>query len=57
MPRMNKQDKLEWSFFLSANGRKKFNSDCCRCKRDCKQSYRAYIVACLKYLSKRAKKS
>ena len=55
MPRMSKRDKLEWSFFLSENGRKKFNDLCRRCRYECKQSFRAIITACPKYLSKRGK--
>lgn len=55
MPRMSKRDKLEWSFFLSENGRKKFNHLCRRCRYECKQSFRAIITACPKYLSKRGK--
>ena len=57
MPRMSKRDKLEWSFFLSENGRKNFNILCCHCKEKCKQSHRAVVIECRKYDSKRGKKT
>ena len=47
--------KLEWSFFLDEDGRRKYNAQCRRCMRDCKQSFRAVIVRCPRYISKRAR--
>ena len=48
MPRMSKKLKNELAFFL--------NDLCRKCQHTCKQSFRAVIVECPKYLSKRAKK-
>ena len=55
MPRMSKSKKLEWSFFLNDRGRKAYNTLCRRCVHDCKQSFRAVVVICPHYQSKRAK--
>ena len=38
--------KLEWAFFLDADGRRKYNDVCRRCVHDCKQSFRADLIAC-----------
>lgn len=54
MPRMSKRQKEEWAFFLNENGCKTYNELCRRCVRDCKQSFRAMVVQCPKYRSKRA---
>ena len=54
MPRMSKKRKEEWAFFLKDNGRIAFNELCRRCARACKQSFRAIVVECPKYRSKRA---
>ena len=56
MPRMSKSKKLEWSFFLNDRGRKAYNTLCRRCVHDCKQSFRAVVVICPHYQSKRAKR-
>ena len=56
MPRMSKSKKLDWSFFLNDRGRKAYNTLCRRCVHDCKQSFRAVVVICPHYHSKRAKK-
>ena len=53
MPRLSKKMKLEWSFFIGPNGRRQYNILCRRCQYDCKQSFRAIIVQCPKYRSKR----
>ena len=55
MPRMSKREKEEWDFFLDENGRITYNELCRKCDRDCKQSFRAVIVSCPKYNSKRRK--
>lgn len=54
MPRMSKRQKEEWAFFLNEKGRRVYNELCRRCVRDCKQSFRATVVQCPKYRSKRA---
>ncbi len=56
MPRMSKKRKEEWSFFLNNRNRITYNELCRRCIHGCKQSFRATIVACPKYYSKRRKK-
>ena len=48
MARMSNKRRLEWSFFL--------NELCRKCQHECKQSFRAVVVDCPKYLSKRSKK-
>ena len=54
MPRMSKKRKLEWSLFLNERGRIICNELCRRCFYDCKQSYRAIVIECPRYLSKRS---
>lgn len=54
MPRMAKKRKQELNFFLNNTGRVNYNVLCRRCVRDCKQSFRAIVVECRRYLSKRA---
>ena len=49
------QKKLEWSFFINNRGRITFNTLCRKCVHDCKQSFRAVVVECPHYRSKRAK--
>ena len=39
--------KLEWAFFLDADGRRKYNDVCRRCVHDCKQT--VVIVRCPRY--------
>ena len=53
MPRMPKYLKREWAFFLDERGRKKYNELCRTCERSCKQSFRAAVIHCPHYLSKR----
>ena len=56
MPRMSKKDKQEWDFYLDENGRISYNELCRNCDRECKQSFRAVIISCPEYNSKRRKK-
>lgn len=56
MPRMPKKRKLEMFFFLNERGRVTYNDLCRKCQRTCKQSFRAVIVDCPHYLSKRSKR-
>lgn len=56
MPRMSKKQKQELAFFLNSRGRKTYNDLCRKCQRDCRQSSRAVIVECPRYLSKRSKR-
>ena len=57
MPRMSKKEKEKWQFFLDDRGRKAYNDLCRKCVRDCKQSFRAIVVQCLKFKSKRSIKT
>lgn len=51
----SKKWRLEWSFFLGENGRRQYNRLCKNCIHSCKQSFRALVIDCLCYNSKRAK--
>lgn len=57
MPRMSKKRKLEWQFFLKHRNRMTYNPLCRKCARKCKQSLRAVVIDCPRYLSKRARRS
>ena len=52
MPRMSKQEKEEWDFFLDENGQITYNELCRKCDRECKQSFRAVIISCPEYHEK-----
>ena len=56
MPRMSKKRKEEWAFFLNDRGRiaYTYNALCRRCVHDCKQSFRAAVIVCPHYHSKRS---
>lgn len=54
MPRMSRKRREEWDFFLNRRNRITYNDLCRNCRHDCKQSFRAQIVACRKYRSKRS---
>ena len=56
MPRMSQKRRLEWSFFLNSRNRITYNSLCRGCIYDCKQSFRAIIILCPRYYSKRWKR-
>lgn len=51
----SKKWKIEWAFFLGKNGRRQYNPVCRRCVHDCKQSFRADLIQCPKYISREAK--
>lgn len=55
MPRMSKKWKQELSFFLNDRGCVSYSALCRRCVYPCKQSFRALVIGCPHYLSKRAK--
>lgn len=55
MPRLSKKAKAEWAFFLHPQtGRRTYNEICRSCTHECKQSFRALLLECPKYESKRA---
>ena len=56
MPRMSKKLKKELAFFLNDRGRRSHNGLCRKCQHECKQSFRAVIIDCPRYQSKRAKR-
>ena len=56
MPRMSKKRRLELSFFLNDRNRVTYNELCRRCRHDCKQSFRAVVIECPKYSSKRSRR-
>ena len=55
MPRMSKKRKKELAFFRGDRGRMAYNELCRKCRNTCKQSFRAIVIDCPRYLSKRAK--
>lgn len=55
MPRMSKKRKEEWAFFLNDRNRITYNALCRKCSRPCKQSFRAEIIECPPFTSKREK--
>lgn len=46
----------ELSFYLNDRGRVTYNELCRKCQHGCKQSFRAVVIDCPRYLSKRSKK-
>ncbi|MBS5703622.1 MAG: hypothetical protein KHW93_07285 [Butyricicoccus pullicaecorum] len=57
MPRLTKRRSSEWAFFIHPQtGRRTYNKFCRGCIHDCKQSFRAVVVSCPHYRSKRANK-
>lgn len=55
MPRLSKKAKQEWDFFISSKtGRRTYNDLCRKCRNSCKQSFRAIVVDCSRYSSKRS---
>ena len=54
MPRMSKKRKEEWAFFLNERNRITYNPLCRKCRRTCKQSFRADVLCCPCYVSKRS---
>ena len=54
MPRISKKRKEELAFFLNERNRMTYNPLCRRCVHGCKQSFRAIILECPHYHSKRS---
>ncbi|MDD6389609.1 MAG: hypothetical protein PUG51_03125 [Firmicutes bacterium] len=54
---MSKKVREEMAYFINDKGRIQYNEQCAKCIYDCKQSYRAVLVCCPRYRSKRAKKN
>ena len=51
---MSKKRKEEWVFFLNDRGRITYNALCRKCVYNCKQSFRAAVIVCPHYHSKRS---
>ena len=56
MPRMSREKRLEWSFFLNHRNRIAYNALCRSCTHDCKQSFRCQVVECPKFRVRRSRK-
>lgn len=55
MPKLTKKQREEWSFFINPKtNRRTYNELCRSCVNMCKQSFRAIVIACPRYASKRA---
>ena len=56
MPKLSKKERVLWEFFIRPEtGKRSYNTDCVRCIFDCKQSFRAVLEACPKYVSRHSK--
>lgn len=53
----SKKWRLEWSFFLGENGRRRYNEICKGCVHPCKQSFRAVLTLLAPITSPHAQKS
>ncbi|MBM6900566.1 hypothetical protein H6B10_12720 [Gemmiger formicilis] len=51
---MSKKRKEEWVFFLNDRGRITYNALCRKRVYNCKQSFRAAVIVCPHYHSKRS---
>ena len=52
MSRLSKKKKKEYAFFLNGKNRITYNTICMSCLRECKQSFRAVLIACRNYQKK-----
>ena len=52
LPRMSKKKKEEYMLFLNNYSRITYIPVCLKCQKDCKQSFRAVLLACNKYQKK-----
>lgn len=50
---MKKYTGQEWAFFRNLAGRVQFNFVCRSCRNRCKQSFRAEILSCRRYESRK----
>lgn len=56
MPKLSKKERMLWALFLDPKtGKRKYNELCRRCICACKQSWRAVVVVCPRYISRHAK--
>lgn len=55
MPRLSKQEREEWSLFISPEtGRITFHPLCRSCVHNCQQTYKAELCRCPRRVSKRS---
>lgn len=53
MPKLSRKEKECWAFFIDPiTGKRSYNAVCMRCILDCKQSCRAVLVNCPRYISR-----
>ena len=56
MPKLSKKEKNLLGFFLNPKtGKRRYNELCRRCIHACKQSWRAIVVDCQRYVSRNSK--
>jgi len=55
MPRTSQKKRLEMSLFINSKGRIEYNWLCKACAHDCKQSHKAIIIDCPKYVPRQKK--
>ena len=56
MPKLSKKERQLLAFFLDPEtGKRRYNEVCRRCIHACKQSFRAALITCPRYISRHAK--
>ena len=56
MPKLSKKLRAMWEFFIDPiTQKRKYHPRCCRCTRDCKQSFRVTGLWCPRYKPKNGK--
>lgn len=55
MPKLSKREREEWSLFIHPEiGRITYYPQCKECVHSCKQTFRAKMCRCPRYMSKRS---
>ena len=55
MPRLTHMQRHDWEMYINPRtGRRAYNDLCRRCTHQCRQSYRATILECRRFRSKRS---
>lgn len=55
MPKLSKREREEWSLFIHPKtGRITYHPQCRGCVHNCKQTYKAALYECPRYMSKRS---
>ena len=56
MPKLSKKERQLLAFFFDPEtGKRRYNEVCRRCIHACKQSFRATLITCPRYISRHAK--